>query len=362
MRKWLGMMLLLAATALGAQPAPPTVTLTVTDKPIAEVAAEIGKQAGVQVGILEPGEAKVTLTLEKASADDAVAALTKAFEGSWARFYLLETAPPATPYAPEALLTGLQYQYENWVDSLSEEKRKEVFAKALASRQATPEGQAAPLVPPGAGSYAKKPGDAEAGREAPAQPGILYDPVRVLTIPNRQEKVTLELAETPLPQALYQFTTACGFLVAPSYELTGGSLALKLQDTPLPQALDEVAAQVEGKWRVLYLVSKPRPLSDADADKLFERFFQGRWSKFWAEPKEERSKKVQDAVRMIGQWKTAASVPAAPGKTNMAAEALQRFGPMILSKVNEYSTTLGRTQRDEIKPALQALARAVSGQ
>ena len=354
---WLliGLLLGLAAAAWS-QDAPPTVTLDVKDKPILEVAEEIGKQANLQVGVLEPGETKVTLTLEKASVEEAIAALTKAFEGSWARFYLLEKQPPATPYVPEVLMQGLQSQYENWFDSLSEAVRKETIGKLVAARQP---GQP---IAPGAGTFAgRKPGDDEAGKEAPAPKGIMYDPVRMITIPGRTEIVTLELSDVPLAQALFQLTSACGFLVAPSYELSG-NVTLKLDKAPLRQTLDEVAQQVGGQWRALYLIGRPHPLSDADEDKLFERFFQGRWSKFWSQTPEERAKNVQDAVRMIGEWKTAAAVPPAAGKTNMAAEALHRFGPRILSKISEYTAAMSRSQRDEVKPAMQALARAISGQ
>ncbi|MEI6501098.1 MAG: hypothetical protein WCP21_08730 [Armatimonadota bacterium] len=307
--RWLLIGLLLGlATAAWSQEAAPTVTLDVKDKPIREVADEIGKQIGMQVGLLEPGETKVTLTLEKAPVEEAIAALAKAFEGSWARFYLLEKQLPETPYVPEVLMQGLQNHYESWFDSLTDEKRKETIGKVMAAR-----GSGQPVAP-GAGTFAgAKPEGDTAAKDEPLAKGIMYDPVRMITIPGRVETVTLELADIPLPQALFQLTSACSFLVAPSYDLVG-NVTLKADKLPLRQALDEVAQQVGGQWRTIYLIDKPHPLSDADEDKLFERFFQGRWSKFWSQPREERAKNVEDAVRMIGQWKTAAAVPAAPGR------------------------------------------------
>ena len=67
MRKWITPLLLLcllaATVSLSYAQAPKTVTLSATDKPATEVAAEISKQLGFPVAIVGASPDKITLEL-----------------------------------------------------------------------------------------------------------------------------------------------------------------------------------------------------------------------------------------------------------------------------------------------------------
>lgn len=333
---------------LAAQPAAPTVTLHVTDEPVAGAAAAIMQQAGVQVGVVAPDDATVTLDLQEATVEQAVEALAKEYRGSWARFYLLESAPPQTPYSPDALIEGLRTQRGTWLDSLPAEQQEELMRRWRAPRPA----DQPPA--PGAGSHAgrRSPG------EAPAPPGLLYDPVRMVTIPLRTETISLSLAGVPLQQALCQLTTASGFLIAAGYNLTG-TITAEWKEVPLEQALEEVATTVAGKWRRVYLLSKPRPLSEGEQEQMVDKEMTSRWNSFWAKPREERAKQIESLVRLLGQVKAMAAVPGPDGQPNMVARGLREIGPRIFTKVMELSAASTPQQRAEIKPAIAALRDAI---
>lgn len=112
--------------AQDAKPAP-TVTLSVTDQAATEVATEIGKQLGVPVALLTPCEAKVTLELKEAKADEAVKAFAEAIKASWLRAYFLQPKAASYAYTPAQYLQGLTSQREAWLATFTEEERMQMM-------------------------------------------------------------------------------------------------------------------------------------------------------------------------------------------------------------------------------------------
>jgi hypothetical protein len=134
--------LLLSAVTLGlgaswAQDAkaPPKVTLNVTDKPAADVAAAISQQTGVQVSIAGKCEAKATLDLKQATLEEAVKALAEAIQASWLRSYLVEQQPPDKPYTGDEIVAMLQAQRDAWFASLTDAERQDTMERWQEAQQ-----------------------------------------------------------------------------------------------------------------------------------------------------------------------------------------------------------------------------------
>ncbi|MEI6500532.1 MAG: hypothetical protein WCP21_05835, partial [Armatimonadota bacterium] len=82
---------------------------------------------------------------------------------------------------------------------------------------------------------------------------------------------------------------------------------------------------------------------------------------YWAKPPAERAQDLQQQIDRINGWAQAAKEPGQNGQPNGAARGLQRMGPRMLSRMNKYTAALSTAQRDELKPMMQALARAMAG-
>jgi type II secretory pathway component GspD/PulD (secretin) len=348
-------MLLLSGVCLAQPVARPEhkVTLDVTDQPSAEVMAEVGRQIEAQVAFVGPNlPEKVTLRLQDAAPDEAVARLAEALEASWMRAYVLESQPPPTPYTGDQLFDGLENQRNNWVQSLTPEQHEALVKGVLLAPRPAP-GET-PSVMPGAGraKWPAGPSAALLGR---------YDAVRNVTLPQRTECVTLTLQDTPLPQALFAVTTASGFLVAAGGGL-GGNITLTAEQQPLEQVIAEIAPQANAQWRPIYLLSIPRDLSAAETDQKIEQGMQRHFGQFWAKTPDARAEEVQNWVGRLGKWGEMAKQPTADGRPNMVARAIQTLGPKVLSHLVEYSSGLPPAQRKELTPLIQALGKAVAGQ
>lgn len=381
--------------------APVKVTLQVTDEPVAKVAEKLTELTGIQIGVIAPGEAKVTLDLKEVTIEQAVKAFAEAFEASWIRAYVLESRPPDKPYTPEQLIAGLENQRENWFESLSDEQRAALMESWRGTRGPR-EGEAqAPAVMPGAGrsslgrrgpggpgqpgqpGQGGQPGQPPVEGQAPAaaqgqggpqgQGGLqgpgqgqggqrggmrLFDPVGQLILPVRSETITLELPGVPLNEAIFDLTTVSGFIVAAGGDLRG-EVTLKAENKPLEEVIAEVAKAVSGQWRPLYLLSVPRELSEAEQEQRMEQRFQSRWARYWAKSPEERAQDIQQQVERINRWAEMARRPAQDGQPNRAAQGLQRRGQRMLSRLATYSASLTPAQRMELKPLMRALGAAI---
>ncbi len=404
--------------------AEPKVTLDVTDQAAADVAAEVTKQSGVQVGVVSPCTATATVKVTDVKTEPAVKAFAEAIEASWIRAYVLESAPPATPWTADQLYAGLDNQRQNWFDSFSDEERGKLFeqwraaggfgrgpggpgggpgqgqgpggqggpppAAGEAPAGGQPAAAAAPVEFPGAGrsnmqrrlreearkaaeAAAAQGGQAAAGQPAAGQPAQggpggqggrfgprLFDPVGDLIIPVRTETITLNLQDVPLQQALYDFTTASGFIVAAGGDLTG-NITLQAENKPIDEVLTQIATAVNAKWRPIYLLSVPRELTEAEQEAQMDQRFNSRWARFWAKSPVDRAKDIQQQVERITRMSERMRQAQANGQ-NPGGGRFQRMASRMSQRMAKYSAGLTDAQRKEIKPLLQAMSKAFSGQ
>lgn len=348
-----GLSAILLATLAWAQPAAaPRVTLEAVDQPVAQVAAELGEQIGAQVGLLAPCPATVSLTVQDAAPEEAVAKLAEALGASWVRAYLLESQPPAQPWAAEDLLKGLQNQRNRWLESLNETQRQGLLAMvALSSRPPQGEG---PKPPP-------LPGGARAG-QVPAQDPfsrMRMDPVQQLLLPNRTDRVTLSVDDQPLEQALYAFTTASGFFMAAGADLAG-EITIHAEQQPVEEVVEAIAAAAGARWRRIYLLAVPRDMSEAELEEAVKTNIGGMMQRYWAKPPEERAAEVSRWVERLGRWGQMAQQRGEDGQPNLVARGLQQLGPRAMSYLQQYSSSLSMEQRRELLPIVRALGQAIN--
>lgn len=418
-----------AAYAQDAAKAPPTVTLSVTDRPATEVAAEITRQSGVQVGIVSPCTATVSLELKDAKVEEAVKAFAEAFKASWMRAYLLESAPPVKPWTADQLLMGLQNQRTNWMNSLTDEQRQAMmqnfrggFGQGGNGQQQAADmpgagrsplgsfggpgarggqggpggrgGQGGPVAPNAQGGQVLAPNGQpmvnQAGQPIPAgqggqfaqggqfgqggqfaqggQPGQpggpgqggqgtpvrYFDPVRQLINSVRTDSITLTLADEPLLQAQYDFTTVSGFLIAAGADLSG-NVTLQVENKPIAEVMAAIAEAVDAKWRPIYILALPRVLSDAEQQAMQEQQFQSGWTQFWSMPANERAAEIQRRVDRIERF--------LQNNNRNGGQQTARFqnrGQRMMARTAQYAAGLSPEQRNELKPLLRALGKALN--
>ncbi|MBU0611083.1 MAG: hypothetical protein KKI08_24600, partial [Armatimonadetes bacterium] len=189
----------------------------------------------------------------------------------------------------------------------------------------------------------------------------LHDPVGNLIIPVRTETVTLNLQDVPLQQALYDFTTASGFLVAAGGDLSG-NITLQAENKPLDEVLTQIATAVNAKWRPIYLMSVPRELSEAEQEAQMDNRFNSRWARYWAKSPEDRAQDIQQQVDRITRMSERMRQAQQGGQGGNRAGRFQRMGSRMMQRMTKYSATLSDAQRQEIKPLLQAMGKAMAGQ
>jgi len=356
------------------------ITLKVENQPAANVAAEITKQSNVQVGIVGPCTASVTLDLQDTKLEEAIKLFAKGIEASWIRVYVIEPAPPATPYTPDQLYAGLSNQRQSWMDSLGEEGRNKLFEQwrnaGVLGRFGGPgpggqgQTQAAPQPPPempGAGRSDMPRRLREEAQRAAAQGGAapqpgqggpggrfgfrLDDPVGDLIIPLRTETVTLNLQDVPLQQALFELMTASGFIVAASPSLQG-NITLQAENKPLEEVIAHIASAVNAQWRPIYLLSVPRQLSEEEQEQRMEQRFQNQWARFWAMPPEQRQQEIQRRVQRLTDF--AERMQRDPQLAARMRPRMQR----MLGRMVRYVAGLTPEQRMELKPLMRAMGQA----
>lgn len=201
------------------------------------------------------------------------------------------------------------------------------------------------------------PEGAEGGPGGPGGPGnpMQYDdPVRNLLLPVRKEQLSLDLSGVTIDAANCAFTTACGFLVMTDAEYEG-TVTTKLEDAELAEALDAIAAAAGAEWRMVYILSQPKKLTDEEVaertqqmEQRMEQAFQSRWAEFWALEPEERAERIE---RIVG-W-----MDRMPQPEGRRADRFRRMGARMMTRMTSYSLTLTPQQREEIKPLLQAMAK-----
>jgi len=197
----------------------------------------------------------------------------------------------------------------------------------------------------------------EGGPGGPGAPGnaMQYDdPVRNLLLPVRREQLSLDLSGVTIDAANSAFTAACGFLVMTDAEYEG-TVTATLEDAELAEALDVIAAAAGAQWRMVYILSQPRELTQEEVaertqqmEQRMEQAFQNRWSEFWALEPEERAERIE---RIVG-W-----MERMPQPEGRRADRFRRMGARMMSRMTNYSLTLSPAQREEIKPLLQAMAK-----
>ncbi len=203
-------------------------------------------------------------------------------------------------------------------------------------------------------------GGPEGGEGGPGGPGgpgnaMQYDdPIRNLLLPVRKEQLSLDLSGVTIDAANSAFTTACGFLVMTDAEYEG-TVTATLEDAELAEALDVIAAAAGAQWRMVYILSQPRKLTDGEVaertqqmEQRMEQAFQNRWAEFWALEPAERAERIE----RIAGW-----MERMPQPEGRRADRFRRMGARMLNRMTTYSMTLSPAQREEIKPLLQAMAK-----
>jgi hypothetical protein len=348
---WLGIQ---AAAWVQADQAAPKVTLKAQDQPVPAVAGQIQNQSGVQIAVAEGTNAAVTVEVVDAEVEDAVRALAGAFNGSWMRAYIIETAPPDPPYTAQELQAALGELRRAWMESLTDEQRQELFGRWRQAREAEMQ-QAAAQPQPQAGEGQPAQAQPAEGQQAQGQPlqgpagqadrrdfWRIDDPVRRLRLPVLKETVTLKLDNVPLRDAIYRFIWESGYLVL-IQEGVDGTVTVNLQEVPVQDALTQIAAAVGAKCRPFYLVAQPRELTDQEIEARREAGFQQMWAQFWQRPPEERRQFIQQMVDRINRMPV--------GGDGRGTRRAQR----MLSRLTQYSATLDPERRMELKPLIQAL-------
>lgn len=348
-----GLSAILLATLAWAQPADaPRVTLKAIDEPVAQVAAELGEQIGAQVGLLGPCPATVSLTVQEATPEEAVAKLAEALGASWGRAYLLESQPPAQPWPAEDLFKGLENQRNRWLESLNETQRQGLLAMvALSSRPPQGEGPKPPPLPGGARAS-----------QAPAQDPFSrarMDPVQQLLLPHRADKIALNLDNQPLEQSLYAFATASGFFMAAGADLAG-EVTIHADQQPVEDVVEAIAAAAGAQWRKIYLMAVPREMSEAEFDETIKTGLAGMMQRYWARPPGERAAEVGRWVERLGRWGQMAQQRGEDGQPNLITRGLQQLGPRAMSHLQQYSSSLSMEQRRELLPIVRALGQAIN--
>jgi len=318
----------------------PKVSLIAQDQPVPAVAKDVQNQSGVQVAVLPGADAPVSLEVKDATTEDAVEALCEAFEGSWMRAYIIETAPPDPAYTAEELAAAMGEFRQAWMESLTDDQRQALFAKWREAGEARRQ-------------QAQAEAQAQGQQDQGGRPDRrrMEDPIRRLELAARQEKITLKLEGVPFLDAVYRFVYESGYLALPQQGL-GGTVTVDLQDVPVQEALDKIAAAAGAKCRPFYLVAKPREFTQEEMDARREQGFQRMWSDFWQQTPDERAQRIQRMVDRIQN----------PRGGGRGGDRFARFAPRMLSRLTQYGATLDPERRMELKPLLQALGARINQQ
>jgi hypothetical protein len=247
------------------------ITWTVGDKPTKEAAADLGKMVGFDIYVTKITNTRVTLDEKGVGVEAAISDLADAGGCSWMRAYLIEKQPGRIRYTAEQLLTILGRIQQTWCDSMTDDQWADYDSMV---REVQLEMQADPFGPP-----VRMPG----GGIARGQVGgkLTDDPIRELLPSLRLDKVTLHLKSASVQQMQIQLLTNSGFTCVVDNELTG-KITESVESADLWPTLGDIATQVGGKIRPIYILAKPVVLTDEQVAARREQEMQAEWQDFWA--------------------------------------------------------------------------------
>jgi type II secretory pathway component GspD/PulD (secretin) len=298
-----------------------TVTLDVTNTPLKDVAVTLAQTSGVTIHATDAaGEAPVTLNLPETDLSDAVPAVAEAIDGSWLRTYVIEPVgrEPAEETTAD-VLARLQVAWRDWMFSRTDEELDAFRERALAAM-----------------------GGAPTAPQPTASGGMMFDMVDTLQAPFRAEQVSLKLNAAELPEALGQFTLACGYITLLSTDVTG-QVTLDVTDEELPKVLDALCAQVNAQWRPLYIIGKAREVSPDEMEQRFTQMLEQGAAEFWKQSPEQRADIIQRITDRMAK---------VPPEVRTAIKN-SPWTSRIMGRAMQFVFTLTPDQRREITPLLQ---------
>ncbi|MGQ9731866.1 MAG: hypothetical protein ACUVX8_11425 [Candidatus Zipacnadales bacterium] len=304
---------------------PQKISLALTDSSVAEAAAAIGEAGGAQVLVMPHVSGQVTLELKEVTVEDALTALTEATQGSWLRTYIIEPVPAKpTEATAEEIVQQLQAAWVNWLQRRTEAELDRFRERAFTAHGGQP--------PP--------------GPMPTADGGALVDVVQMLRGPFRIEKITLQLQDVTVQEALDRFTLESGeiTLLAPEVE---GPVTLNVSEMALADVLDALCQQVNASWRPLYLIGQPKQVSQNEVEQFINQAMRTGAERFWQLPPEQRQEIVQRVSERLQ------NLP--PDVANAIRSS--PWAPRILSMALQFVMTMTPEQRREIMPIMQGLGR-----
>lgn len=326
-RRYLPVALLLAALSLvHAADEAPRVTIDATDKPVAQVLAQLQAQLPrIQICATAATTANVTVKLTDASAEEAMRAVAKALKGSYLRGYIIErNGAGETPYTAAEYIDFTKAARDEWRKRLSPEQTQAFDARAREKFRSL----------------------GQNGQTMPRADALSYDdPLLRWSLSPTAEKISLDADGAGLQQALDLFAFASGYVVLLE-DGVDGSVTLHEKDQELPPLLDKIAAAGQAHWRMFYLISQPVKLSEQDTEKRVDQAFGEMWGGFWSSPPEERARDIQRVVEGLK------SIPPDRLEFIKALPIAQK----MFTRMMKATTTLTPEQRKEFQPIMQAVA------
>ena len=328
--------LCVAITGFAGADEAPKVTLEASEVPANQVAAQIaGQIEGVSVLATKETTDPVTLSLQGVTLEEAVEAVANEVNGNFVRGYILERKGPGEKdYTAEQYIEFLKATRDYFREGLSEEQRR-IFRERTQEYLGREAGR----------QMGRFMGPENTGRPLPDPFGYDY-PLAELVMMPRIEEISLQLADTPILEALEAFTFESGYLVILE-EGIEADITLQAENAPLAEVLDEIAAAAEAQWRMLYIIAQPVQLAAAEVEQRMDQAFSQGWSRFWENSPEERQRLIQRALTAMQMVppefvKRATSHPRARG---------------MFSRLLNANAALTPEQRQEIRPLVQEIAK-----
>ena len=329
----------------------PKVTLTVQDATAQDALAQIEKATGVQIAISDDAKATVSAAVKDQPIEAALDTVVQGFSGSWMRYYLIEAqGPPQERYKADEIIKFLDDARDGYLKRMTPEQRNKLAANWQEMMKAA-SGQTEHKI--GAHIFRTGPPRPAGEDMGPVDiSGLMgtFDPLREVVSRAYTDKVTLDVTDASLDAALDAIRGASGFAVIADEDLKG-TFTLQMKDADLEQAIDQIATKLNAKWRRAYVVTKPRPQTQDEINKRLDEGFDRGIAEFWSKSPEERQKIINEIANRL------ANLP--PQVRDMAKNF--PLGKHILTKVVQYNAGLGGAQRQEIAPAVKAVVKLFGG-
>ena len=305
-------------------------SLDVTNQAVREVAKTLVVATGVTVLPTQTaGEATATVKVTDAKLEDAVKAVADAIDGSWLRAYVIEPAgqEPGEETIDD-VLERLQVAWRDWMLTCTDEEL-DAFRERTVAAIAT--------------------GGAPTPPQETAGGGLMVDLVGTLQGPFHAEQVSLKLDAADIREALKQFTLQSGYITLLSADVTG-KVTLDVTNEELPKALDAICAPANAKWRLLYIIGKPREVTPDEMEQRVMEMVQRGAEDFWKQPPEQRQQIMQRITEGMG------SIP--PEARNAIKNS--PWTGRIMGRVMQFIFTLTPDQRREIAPLMQGIGKLMA--